>query len=66
MDKNGDVPRERKMLFVFQPVGRFVASCRMGRWDDKDAEVVKCEPKQILEKLSQFNLSLSQTQTRTY
>jgi hypothetical protein len=55
MDANGEVPKERKVLFVFHPIGRFVASYRAGRWDDKNAPVVKFEPEQILERLSEFN-----------
>ena len=54
LDKDGNVPNERRVVLLFQPVGRFVASYRMGRWDDKDAPVVKFEPEQILEKIGEF------------
>ncbi len=54
MDKNGNVPVDNRLLFIFKPVGRFVASLRNGHWDDKSAEIEKFEPKKILEIIQSF------------
>jgi hypothetical protein len=54
MEKNGNVPNDNRLLFIFKPVGRFVASCRKGHWDDKSAEVEKFEPENILEIVQSF------------
>lgn len=54
MDKNGNVPEDNRLLFVFKPVGRFVASYRNGHWDNKNATVEKFEPKDILEVIQRF------------
>ena len=45
MDKNGNVPNDNRLLFIFKPVGRFIASYRKGHWDDKNATIEKFEPK---------------------
>jgi hypothetical protein len=54
MDKNGNVPDDNRLLFVFKPVGRFIASYRNGHWDDKNANIEKFEPKDILEIIQRF------------
>ena len=54
MDKDGNVPEDNRLLFIFKPVGRFVASLRNGHWDDKNAEVEKFEPENILEIIQSF------------
>jgi hypothetical protein len=54
MDENGNVPEDNRLLFIFEPIGRFVASYRKGHWDDSNAEVEKFEPEKILEIVQQF------------
>jgi len=54
MDKEGNVPQDNRLLFIFKPIGRFVASYHAGHWDDKDALVEKFEPKDILEVIKRF------------
>ena len=54
LDINGQVPTDNRVQFVFKPIGKFIASYRLGRWDDKSAQVVKFEPEQILEKVEEF------------
>lgn len=55
MDKDGNVPEDNRCLFIFKPVGRFVASYRKGRWNDKTAEVEIFEPEKISEIVQSFN-----------
>jgi hypothetical protein len=55
MDKDGNVPKDNRLIFIFNPVGRFVASYRNGHWDDKNAVVEKFEPTEILEIIKRFN-----------
>ena len=55
MDKGGNVPKDNRLLFIFKPVGRFVASLRNGHWDDKDATIDYFEPNDILTKIKSFN-----------
>lgn len=54
MDKDGKVPEDNRLLFIFKPVGRFVASLRNGSWDDKNADVEKFEPENILDIIKSF------------
>lgn len=54
MNKEGNVPDDNRLLFIFQPVGRFVASYRNGHWNDKNAAIEKFEPKDILEIINRF------------
>ena len=54
MDKNGNVPEDNRLLFIFKPVGRFVASLRNGHWEEQNAEVEKFEPEKILEIIQSF------------
>lgn len=58
LDKYGKLPDENRFQFVFKPVGRFVASCRKGNWNDKDAEIEKIE----LEKISSVIQSFGELQ----
>ena len=55
MDKDGNVPEDKRLLLIFKPVGRFVASLRNGHWDDKNAVVENFEPENILEIIQSFN-----------
>jgi hypothetical protein len=54
LDDNGEIPTDNRVKFVFKPVGKFIASYRLGRWDDKSAQVVKFDPEQIFEKVEEF------------
>lgn len=54
MDKDGNVPEDKRLLFIFKRVGRFVASLRNGHWDDKDAKVEKLNQKVFLEIIQSF------------
>ena len=54
MDKDGNVPTDNRLLFIFKPIGRFVASYRNGHWDDKNAAIEKFEPEDILEIIQRF------------
>ncbi len=55
IDRDGNVPEDNRLLFVFKPIGRFVASYRNGHWDDKNATIEKFEPNDILEIIKRFN-----------
>lgn len=55
MDKDGNVPEDRRLLLIFNPVGRFIASLRNGHWDDKNAVVENFNPENILEVVQSFN-----------
>jgi len=54
IDQNGHVPTDNRVQFVFKPVGKFIASYRLGHWNDKTAPLIKFEPEEILEKVEQF------------
>jgi hypothetical protein len=54
MTKDGNVPEDNRLLFIFKPVGRFVASYRNGHWDNKNASIEKFEPERILETIQSF------------
>ncbi len=54
LDENGQVPTYNRVQFIFTPIGKFIASLRLGHWDDTKAEIVKFEPEQILEKVEEF------------
>ncbi|CAH0258109.1 MULTISPECIES: hypothetical protein [unclassified Pedobacter] len=49
IDKDGNVPQDNRVLFIFKSIGRFAASYRNGHWDNKTAEVEKFEPEKISE-----------------
>ncbi len=55
VDNHGEVPVDNRLLFVFKPVGRFVASYRNGLWNDKDATVNTIQPTDILEVVQSFH-----------
>jgi hypothetical protein len=55
MDREGNVPNDNRLLIIFKPVGRFVASLRNGHWDNKDAPIEFFEPTDILAKIQSFN-----------
>jgi len=55
MNKEGNVPEDNRLLFIFNPVGRFVASFRKGHWNDQNAEVERFEPEKILEVVQRFS-----------
>ena len=57
IDENGQVPADNRVQFVFKPVGKFIASYRLGHWDDKTAPTIKFEPEQIFEKVEEFGHS---------
>ncbi len=57
LDESGNVPSDNRVQFIFKPIGRFIASYRLGHWDDKSAEIVRFEPEQILEILEEFGQS---------
>jgi hypothetical protein len=44
----GPPPGDRRIQFVFHPVGRIAASLRMGRWDDPTATVVPFDVEDLL------------------
>lgn len=54
IDKNGNVPSDRRVQVILQPVGRIIASLRLGNWNDPTAEVVIFEPTELLEKVQSF------------
>ena len=54
VDINGQVPEDNRVQFVFKPDGKFIASYRLGHWDDKTAPTVKFEPENIFEKVQEF------------
>lgn len=45
---DGPPPDDRRVQFVFHPVGRVAASLRMGHWDDRKAEVVRFDLEELL------------------
>jgi hypothetical protein len=57
IDQDGKVPTDNRVQFVFNPVGRFVASYKTGRWDDDNAKILKFEPQDIFNKVQEFNHS---------
>ena len=54
IDVNGKVPEDNRVQFVFKPVGKFIASYRLGHWNDMIASVIKFEPEEIFEKVQEF------------
>ena len=39
IDKSEQVPADSRVQFVFKPIGKFIASYRLGHWDDKAAGI---------------------------
>lgn len=54
----GPPPDDRRVLLLFQPVGRLAASLRLGDWNDPKAEVVPLEVDQLLETVAGFKCSV--------
>jgi hypothetical protein len=54
LDKDGNVPDDRRVQIILKPVGRIIASLRLGNWDNQEAEVEKFEPEHLLEKVQSF------------
>jgi hypothetical protein len=54
IDTNGQIPEDNRVQLVFKPVGKFVASYRLGDWNDESAQTIKFEPEQIFEKVQEF------------
>ncbi len=54
LDENGQIPDENRVQFIFKPIGKFIASYRLGDWNNKEAPVVQFEAEQILEKVVEF------------
>ena len=50
----GDAPPDRRVQFVFRPVGRCIASPRNGRWDDEVAPVVPFDVADLLKVVQSF------------
>jgi hypothetical protein len=51
----GQPPEDRRVQFLFRPIGRVVASLRNGQWNDPDAEVVKFEVTDLLKTVKSFD-----------
>ena len=54
LDESGQIPEENRVQFIFKPIGKFIASYRLGDWNDRTAPVIEFEPNQILEKVKEF------------
>jgi len=50
----GPPPDDRRIQFVFHPVGRVAASLRLGRWDDPTAQVVAFDVEDLLRIVEEF------------
>jgi hypothetical protein len=54
IDVNGQIPEDNRVQLIFKPIGKFIASYRLGDWNDETATTVKFEPEQIFEKVQEF------------
>jgi hypothetical protein len=54
LDESGKVPDDNRVQFVFKPVGRLMASYRLGAWNDPDATVIKFDPDSLFDKVTEF------------
>ena len=54
LPESGPGPEDRRVQFVFHPVGRVAASLRNGRWDDPSAEVVPFALDKLLSVVQSF------------
>ncbi len=54
MDQDENVPEDNRLLFIFKPVGRFVASYRKKNLEDEKSIIEKFEPESILEVIKKF------------
>lgn len=50
----GDPPEDTRVQFIFSPVGRVVASLRLGRWDDLTAKVIDFPIEELLQVTQTF------------
>ena len=50
----GPAPDDRRVQFVFHPVGRVAASLRNGRWDDSEASIVPFSINDLLTVVQSF------------
>jgi hypothetical protein len=55
LPQTGAAPADRRVQFLFWPVGRVAASLRNGRWYDSNAEVVKFNIADLLLVVQSFN-----------
>jgi hypothetical protein len=53
VDKNGDVPKDRRVQIILQPVVRIISSLRLGDWNNPN-DVVKFKPTELTEKIQDF------------
>src|SRR5437773_10333063 len=51
---DGPPPEDTRVQLRFKPVGRVLASLRLGRWDDPNAQVVPFPVQQLLEVVQEF------------
>jgi|GEM_PF-1297746 len=54
LDEKGQIPDDNRVQFIFKHIGKFIASYRLGNWNDEDAPIIKFEPEQILQKIQEF------------
>jgi len=54
LPETGPEPEDRRVVLSFENVGRVAMSCREGRWDDYEAEVIKFKVDEILETIQSF------------
>jgi hypothetical protein len=51
---DGAISSDNRVQFVFSPIGRFIASYRLGQWNDENAKVKEFEPEQIFDEVKEF------------
>jgi hypothetical protein len=54
VDEEGKKRPDNHIILTFKSVSRFAASYRLGRWDDKKAEVIRLEPEEIQQNVRDF------------
>jgi hypothetical protein len=54
LPETGPVPKDRRVQFLFTPVGKIAASLRNGRWDDLNAEVTQFSLEELLGVVQSF------------
>jgi hypothetical protein len=52
--RDGTIPADKRVQFLFAPIGRFIASYRLGRWNDENAKVKEFEPERIFDEVKEF------------